>query len=133
MIKSEFKNRINNIEELFRNILRIIFSFLVGFSLSKSGVSDGFSPFSISFLALTPTTGLSFISVYFGIFFGYITNDFSAFNFKYICANSILAALILISGRNNYVKNIYSPVLPGVVCFVTANVFMIIEFAILVL
>lgn len=124
MKKSVFKDKLRSIEHLGYFALKHLLSFAAGFIISKASFNSTISPFSLSFLAITPDIPLSVLSYYIGSFFGFITKDFSIYNFKYIIANSIMYVIILILGADNYYKRAYTPILPGIVCFITGFIFL---------
>lgn len=124
MEKTGFKSKLQIIESAAYKLLNFIFSAAVGFIISRAGVKDIFSPFSLSLLSIAPCSGMSVISMFIGSAAGFATKSFSVNNFKYICADTIMLAVILISGKKQYIKNIYSPALPAAVCFISGFIFL---------
>lgn len=124
MENTGLKSKLYTLECAAYKLLNFVFSGTLGFILSKAGIKDIFSPFSLSFLSVCPATGLSHVFMYIGSFLGYITKEFSVHNFKYICSATILLVIILISGKRTYAKSIYSPALPCAICFFSGIIFM---------
>lgn len=118
------KSKLNNIEGALYKSLNFVFSGFIGFILAKTGIIGCYSPFTISILSVSPATDFSVIFLYIGMIIGYITNGFSALNFKYICANSIIFIFILMFGKKTYINKIYTAVLPGAVCFSIGTIFL---------
>lgn len=117
------KSAVNKIEKLCHLILKYIFSVFIGFISAKIGIRQDLSPFSLSVMSILPFTKLNLISMFFGSFIGHITKVFLISNFKYICANIVMFAIILLSG-NNFYKKYFSPVLPAAICFTVGFVFL---------
>ena len=124
---SKIKSRLNNLEIVLYRLINVFSSALIGFVLSKTDFLNSFSPFTISYLAVSPASGLSVVSTYVGIFLGYLTDGFLLSTFKYICASTIILVLIILSGRRNYFKSVYSHILPGAVCFIVGVLFLFAE------
>lgn len=127
MEKSGLKITFEIIELAGHKALNIIFSFILGFFTSKAEISNELSPFSLSYLSIMPCTELSVIATYIGSFLGFITKSFSVFNFKYICANTIIFLIILIFGKKQYNEKVYSPILTGVICFTSGLLFLFVD------
>lgn len=125
MEKFKFKSKLYSIEIFAYKLLKLIFSASIGFLFSKIGIKGNFSPFSLSILSVCPTAPLSYVFMYLGSIFGHITNEFSIYNFKYICALTILLVIILIFGKKIYSKTIFSPFLPSVICFFSGLLFLL--------
>lgn len=119
------KNILGILEKSGNILLNIIFSIGLGFLITNANFNNNFSPFALSMLSVSPFAKLSQISIYAGVVLGYITKDFSIYNFKYICANTIMIAIIMFLGRKNYVNKIYSPLLSSLICFTVGIVFIL--------
>ena len=127
MEKAEIRSKLQIIEAAAYKLLNFILSAAAGFIISKAGVKSIFSPFSLSLMSLAPASGLSIIGLYIGAVAGFATKAFSVYNFKYICAETIMLAIILVSGKNRYIKKVYTPILPAVVCFISGFIFLFAE------
>ncbi len=123
ILKSKFKI----IENIGTEILKIIFSAILGYIFSKASIKNHISPFSLSFLSIIPETKFPSISFYLASCLGYITKDFSPYNFKYIIANTIMYVIILIIGNKKIYKRVYSPIIPAVICLGTGIPFLFFE------
>ncbi len=124
MEKAGFKSKLQIIEMAAYRLLNFIFSAAVGFVISKAGYREMFSPFSLSMLSIIPASELSVTCAFVGAAAGFATKTFSIHNFKYLCADAIMLAVILISGKKRYIKNVYSPALPAVICFIIGFIFL---------
>lgn len=127
MLSSKIKSKLVNFEVLCSKALQLIFSGFIGFLMSKTNIFNVISPFSVSYLSVTPFLRLSPISSFVGIVFGYLTSSITASNLKYICINTLLVLLITISGNKNYRNNVYSCILPGVLLFSGSFVYFIFD------
>ena len=123
----KIKLKSNIFEFIAQKLLNLLFSAFIGFILSKTGIKSSVSPFSIPYLSITPLTNLSVAATYLGIIFGYIFNDFSILNFRYICANTIILLLIYTPGKKFYCKKLYSPVLSFAISLITGVFFIVID------
>ena len=124
MEKAGFKRKLQAIETAAYKLLNYILSAAAGFIISRAGVKNIFSPFSLSFLSVAPGSGMSVISLFSGTVAGFATKAFSVHNFKYICADTIMLAMILICGKKRYLSHVYTPVLPAVICFISGFIFL---------
>ncbi len=124
MEKLQLTKKLYAIENIGYKLLNHIFSFTIGFIISKADFNGEFSPFSLSLLSFTPFINLSVIFVYLGSFLGFLTKVFSIHNFKYICANTIMLTITLIVGSKNYKNKIYSPLLTGFISFSVGILFL---------
>ncbi len=127
MEKIGYQSKLQIIEKIAYKSLSILVSIVIGLMLSKTTIGSIISPFSLSVLSITPFTILSTISVYLGSFIGYLTNNFTIVNFKFICANTILLAIILISGKTLYIKKVYSPLLSGLISMACGILFIFLD------
>jgi len=117
------KSAVLKIEKICYATLKYIFSIFIGFLISKINIGQNMSPFSLSLLSVVPFTKINHISLFIGSFLGYISKEYLIDNFKYICANIIMFAIILIAG-NSFYKKMYSPVLPAMICFSVGFIFL---------
>lgn len=127
MEKAKIRSKLQIFEAAFYKLLNFILSAAAGFILSRAGIKNMFSPFALSFLSVSPSFGMSPILMYIGSAAGFATKAFSVHNFKYICADTIMLAVILISGRKNYSNKLYTPALPAAICFVSGFIFLFAE------
>ncbi len=121
------RSKLKYIENIGISILKYVFSALLGYIFSKASIKTYLSPFSLSFLSVIPETKFSGISFYLGSCIGFLTKDFSPYNFKYIIANTVMFVVILIIGNKQLYKRAYSPIIPSVICLVTGLPFLFID------
>lgn len=112
-----------NVKKALKLCLKYTMSLLIGLLLSRVGVKFDISPFSLSLFSIVPITGMVPLPYFIGSFIGFITKDFAIENFKYIISNTVLYLIILISSTH-YIKKVYSPVLPAIICLVIGFIFM---------
>ena len=124
MEKTGFRSKLQILEAAAYRLLNVIFSVAVGFIISKAGYKESFSPFSLSMLSVLPASELSVTCAFIGAAAGYATKAFSVHNFRYVCADAIMLAVILISGKKRYIKNVYSPALPAAISFIIGFIFL---------
>lgn len=113
-------------EHFFYSLIRYLLSIAIGFVIAKANIGVSFSPFALSLLAIAPFTPLNSIFVYIGCSFGYLTNQFSASNFRYIIALTLMLILIVVCGKMYTKQKFFTPALPAAICFITGFVFLFI-------
>ena len=114
------------VEHFFYSLIKYILSVAIGFIIAKANIGMSFSPFALSLLAVIPFTMFNPIFLYLGCSFGYLTNQFSASNFRYIIALTLMLLLIIISGKMYTKQKFFTPALPAAICFITGFVFLFI-------
>ncbi len=127
MEKAGVRRRLKTAENAALKLLNWVLSALLGALIARAEIRSLFSPFSVAFMSVCPTAGLAISGAYIGSAAGFITKAFSVQNFRYICADTIMAAIILISGKKTYIKKVFTPVLPAAVCLASGILFLFVK------
>ena len=127
MANAKIKQKLASLEGVAYKLMKAALSMTAGYIVSKATLFSILSPFSVSLIAVSPFSELYAIAVYAGSVAGFLTKSFSVFNFKYVCADTVMLIIVLIAGRRNYKKNIYTSALPAAVCLSCGVVFLFAE------
>ena len=88
MEKAGFKSKLQAIETAAYKLLNYILSAAAGFIISRAGVKNIFSPFSLSFLSVAPGSGMSE-----SVFFQALSPVLQQRRFRFIILNTFALTL----------------------------------------
>ncbi len=123
-VQNHFDRLQSLITHLFYQFLRVVLSAGLGFLSSQCILFEGFSPFSLILLSISPNMGLIPTFCYLGGTFGTLFNPFDLFTFKYVTALTMVYVIYMIFQKSLHVIKRDTAVLTAACCFTSGFLFL---------
>lgn len=125
-VQNQFNKLQNSIIHVFYYLLRIILSVGLGFISSQCIIFEGFSPFSLILLSISPNIGMIPTFCYLGCTFGTLFNPFDLSTFKYVTALTMVYVIYMIFQKSLHVIKRDTAVLTAACCFTSGFLFLLV-------